>query len=56
MTLSECLQMCYHRSIRYHLLLLFPREILLLDLQIKQTVGIVPIGDKVSSPYLQVCR
>lgn len=54
MTLSECLQVAYHRSLRHHFLLLYPREILLLDLHINQTVGIVPLGDKTASPFLQV--
>lgn len=54
MTLSECLQVAYHRSLRHHFLLLYPREILILDLHINQTVGIVPLGDKTASPFLQV--
>lgn len=50
----ECLDVSYHRSLRHHVMLLYAREVLILDLHIKQTVGIVPIGDKSSSPFLQV--
>ncbi|UYV81446.1 WDR11 [Cordylochernes scorpioides] len=39
--LNECLQLIYHRSYRHHLLLVYPREVLVLDLEIYQTVGIV---------------
>ncbi|PSN34557.1 WD repeat-containing protein 11 [Blattella germanica] len=38
MTVSECLQLEYHRSLRHHLLLLYAREVLVLDLHINQTV------------------
>lgn len=41
--LNECLQLSYHQSYRHHLLLLYPKEILVLDLEINQTVGIVGI-------------
>lgn len=51
-TLNECLQLIYHRSYRHHLLLLYPREILILDLEINQTVGIVAVDW--SSPMTQL--
>ncbi len=40
-TLSECLQVLHHRSLRNHLLLVYPREVLILDLDLGQTVGVV---------------
>lgn len=56
MTLSECLQVAYHKSIRHLILLLYSRELLILDLHIKQTVGVIPTMEKAASPFLQVCR
>ncbi|XP_067012842.2 WD repeat-containing protein 11 [Anabrus simplex] len=53
MTVSECLQLEYHRSLRHHLLLLYAREVLVLDLHINQTVGIIPL-EKTASPLLQI--
>ncbi|KAK7571105.1 hypothetical protein V9T40_014709 [Parthenolecanium corni] len=53
MTISECLQLTYHRSLRNHVLLLYPRDILLIDLHINMTVGVISI-DKSSSPLLQI--
>ncbi|KAK6635197.1 hypothetical protein RUM44_000448 [Polyplax serrata] len=54
MTLSECLQVAYHKSIRHLILLLYSRELLILDLHIKQTVGVIPTMEKAASPFLQV--
>jgi hypothetical protein len=53
MTVSECLQLEYHHSLRHHLLLVYAREVLILDLHINQTVGIIPL-EKTASPLLQV--
>ncbi|XP_071448701.1 WD repeat-containing protein 11-like [Hetaerina americana] len=53
MTASECLQLLYHNSLRHHLMLVYPREALLLDLHINQTVGIIPL-EKTASPLTQV--
>ncbi|XP_063221643.1 WD repeat-containing protein 11-like [Bacillus rossius redtenbacheri] len=53
MMVSECLQLCYHSAARHHLLLLYAREILVLDLHINQTVGIIPV-EKTASPLVQV--
>ncbi|XP_065339644.1 WD repeat-containing protein 11-like [Cloeon dipterum] len=50
---SDCLQLCYHRSLRHHLLLLFPKELLILDLHINQTVCVVPL-ERTAAPFLQV--
>lgn len=51
--LTECLQLVYHQTVRDQLLLLYAREILVLDLTINQTVGIVAI-DRAMSPFTQV--
>ncbi|XP_053654760.2 WD repeat-containing protein 11 isoform X1 [Cherax quadricarinatus] len=51
--LVECLQLMYHRTVRDQLLLLYSREILVLDLTINQTVGIIVI-DRAMSPFSQV--
>ncbi|XP_047483248.1 WD repeat-containing protein 11-like [Penaeus chinensis] len=51
--LTECLQLAYHKTVRDQLLLLYSREILVLDLTINQTVGIVAI-DRAMSPFCQV--
>ncbi|KAL1122656.1 hypothetical protein AAG570_002983 [Ranatra chinensis] len=53
MTITECLQMAYHQSLRHHLLLLYPRDVILVDLHINQTIGIIPI-EKTMSPLVQV--
>lgn len=57
LTLNECLQLAYHNSCRHHLILLYPREVLILDLKINQTVGIIPM-ERTGSPFVQVlsCR
>uniref|UniRef100_A0A4W3H4F0 WD repeat-containing protein 11 n=1 Tax=Callorhinchus milii TaxID=7868 RepID=A0A4W3H4F0_CALMI len=56
-TLNDCLQLSYLASKRNHMLLLYPREILILDLEVNQTVGIVAI-ERTGVPFLQVipCR
>ncbi|RZF44986.1 hypothetical protein LSTR_LSTR001947 [Laodelphax striatellus] len=53
MTVSECLQLVYHRSQRDHILLLYPRDILMVDLHINQTVGVISI-EKAMSPLVQI--
>lgn len=55
--LNDCLQLSYMPSKRNHMLLLYPREILILDLEVNQTVGIVAI-ERTGAPFLQVipCR
>ncbi|XP_033632855.1 WD repeat-containing protein 11-like isoform X3 [Asterias rubens] len=52
-TLNECLQMSYLQSRKQHLLLVYPREILILDLDIYQTVGMIPM-ERSGSPFQQV--
>ncbi|KAK9508466.1 hypothetical protein O3M35_006019 [Rhynocoris fuscipes] len=54
MTITECLQLTYHKSLRHHLLLLYPRDVILIDLHINQTIGIIPI-ERTMSPLVQVC-
>ena len=51
--LAECLQLAYHRTVKDQILLLYSREILVLDLIINQTVGIIAI-DRAMSPFSQV--
>ena len=38
---SECQQVLFHRAARSHLLLVYQREVLILDMDIGQTVGII---------------
>ncbi|CAL4175372.1 unnamed protein product [Meganyctiphanes norvegica] len=51
--LAECLQLVYHRTVRDQLLLLYPREVLVLDLAINQTVGNIAI-ERSMSPFVQI--
>ena len=51
--LQDCVQLSYHRARRHLLLLLLPREVLLIDLQLLRPVGAVP-ADKSGSPFVQV--
>ncbi|XP_078500058.1 WD repeat-containing protein 11 isoform X1 [Lissotriton helveticus] len=52
-TLNDCLQLSYLPSRRNHMLLLYPREILILDLEVNQTVGVVAI-ERTGVPFIQV--
>ncbi|CAK6435972.1 unnamed protein product [Pipistrellus nathusii] len=52
-TLNDCLQLAYLPSKRSHMLLLYPREILILDLEVNQTVGVIAI-ERTGVPFLQV--
>ncbi|XP_013381759.1 WD repeat-containing protein 11 isoform X1 [Lingula anatina] len=52
-TLNECLQLTYHQTCRHHIILLYAREVLILDLEINQTVGIIPI-DRTGSSFAQI--
>uniref|UniRef100_A0A8C3AU92 WD repeat-containing protein 11 n=1 Tax=Cyclopterus lumpus TaxID=8103 RepID=A0A8C3AU92_CYCLU len=52
-TLNDCLQLSYLPSKRNHMLLLYPREILILDLELSQTVGVVAI-ERSGVPFVQV--
>ncbi|XP_021461466.2 WD repeat-containing protein 11 [Oncorhynchus mykiss] len=50
---ADCLQLSYLPSKRNHMLLLYPREILILDLEVSQTVGVVAI-ERSGVPFIQV--
>ncbi|KAF7710966.1 hypothetical protein HF521_009838 [Silurus meridionalis] len=52
-TLNDCLQLSYMPSKKSHMLLLYPREILILDLELSQTVGVVAI-ERSGVPFIQV--
>ena len=49
----ECQQVMFHRSARNHLILVYSREVLILDLDIGQTVGMI-ILDRSCSPISEV--
>ena len=51
--LNECIQLAYHKACRHHLILVYAREILILDLEINQTVGTIPM-ERTGSPFLEV--
>ncbi|KAL4232352.1 WD repeat-containing protein 11 [Mactra antiquata] len=51
--LNECIQLLYLRSCRHHLVLVYSREILILDLEINQTVGIIP-AERTGSPFMEI--
>ncbi|XP_064630114.1 WD repeat-containing protein 11-like isoform X2 [Lineus longissimus] len=55
--LNECIQLAFHQSCRHHILLVYSREVLILDLEINQTVGIISL-DRTGSPFSRVlpCR
>jgi len=50
---AECLQLAYHKACRHHLVLLYAREILILDLDINQTVSVIPM-ERSGSPFMTV--
>nr|XP_033797128.1 WD repeat-containing protein 11 isoform X1 [Geotrypetes seraphini] len=52
-TLNDCLQLSYLPSKKNHMLLLYSREILILDLEVNQTVGVVAI-ERTGVPFIQV--
>ena len=39
MPLADCLQIAFSRSYRHHLFIVYPREIVIMDIEIKQAVG-----------------
>ena len=51
--LVDCLQVAFVSSYRHHLLVLYPKEILILDLNIMQAVGSIFL-ERNTSPFLQV--
>ncbi|GAB6023246.1 WD repeat-containing protein 11 [Chamberlinius hualienensis] len=50
---SDVLVLMYHPASRHHLLLVYTREVLVLDLEINQTIGVIMI-EKSGSPFSQV--
>jgi len=52
-TVSECIQFTYHRALRNHMLLMYQHDIIIIDLSISMTVGVISI-DKSFSPFCQV--
>lgn len=53
LTVSECIQFTYHRALRNHIILMYHHDILILDLYISMTVGVISI-DRSFSPFCQV--
>ena len=52
--LGDCHQVGFSPSVRHHLLLLFPREILVLDTEIMQAVGSIFL-ERGYPPFVQMC-
>lgn len=50
--LSECLQLSYHGALRYHLLLLYPKRLVVLDTEIQQTLGVISL-ERNGSPFVR---
>lgn len=57
-SMSECLQLSFHRSLRHIICLVYAREVLLVDLRIQHTVAVLPSTDRMASPLQQLllCR
>lgn len=55
--LNDCLQVCFSRASRHQLFLLYPREVVVIDTDMKQTVGVIH-AERNSSPFHQImpCR
>ena len=54
--LTDCLQVTFSRSCRHHLFLLYSREVVILDVEINQAVGVITL-ERNASPllYLMPC-
>ncbi|XP_050421580.1 WD repeat-containing protein 11-like [Adelges cooleyi] len=57
LTASECIQFTYHHSLRNHILLMYQHDIIIIDLEISMTVGVISI-DRSLSYFTQMysCR
>lgn len=57
-SLNECLQLSFHRSLRHIICLVYPREVLLVDLRIHHTVAVLTASDRSYAPLQQLllCR
>lgn len=53
LAVSECIQFTYHHALRNHILLMYQHDILIIDLNISMTVGVISI-DRSFSPFCQV--
>ncbi len=53
--IMECQQIFFHQCARNHMILVYPREVLVLDLDIGQTVGMVAL-DRSSSPIVHLSQ
>lgn len=51
--LVDCIQVAFVSSYRHHLLVLYPKEVLILDLNIMQAVGSIHL-ERNTSPFIQV--
>ncbi|KAK8771560.1 hypothetical protein V5799_025192 [Amblyomma americanum] len=52
--LNECLQLCYHQAVRHQLFLLYPKKIFVMDTQVQQVLGTIPL-ERNGSAFLR-CR
>jgi hypothetical protein len=53
-SLNDCIQILFHPIYRHLILIVYPREILIFDLQILQTVGTI-LCEKNSAAFYKVC-
>lgn len=53
-SLNDCIQILFHPIHRHLILIVYPREILIFDLQILQTVGTI-LCEKNSAAFYKVC-
>lgn len=53
-SLNDCIQVLFHPIHRHLILIIYPREILIFDLQILQTVGSI-LCEKTSAAFYKVC-
>ena len=53
-SLNDCIQILFHPIHRHLILIVYPREILIFDLQILQTVGTITC-EKNSAAFYKVC-
>ena len=49
---GDCIQTLFHRCARNHLLMVFPRQVIVVDLDIQQAVGVIPV-DKSTPNIIQ---
>uniref|UniRef100_A0A131Z532 WD repeat-containing protein 11 n=1 Tax=Rhipicephalus appendiculatus TaxID=34631 RepID=A0A131Z532_RHIAP len=49
--LHECLQLCYHRAVRHQLFLVYPKRIFMVDTEVQQVLGVIPL-ERNGSPFV----